>query len=810
MSVIGAGGQNCELASIALLGGWAGVLVWSRSVYDTAETSDADQLRLHATWFAHIGLVVLTTLVLVASVRRSEANARRLFSIACAAHEREADAKRSLAAERAAMRSKLSAVSQSHDALYFLLFRAPRHLESTSPLPMGDPRVEMLAPPAGRIVPMGADGHPRRVFGAVLRKSGPDWHAAERAAVRIREPHYTLQEFYVDCRKAFPEIDLYTVTSEQPRGAAAAGGGGMSSGVSAEDEYMRTLGALFAVYWLARIGIDGECGFSFGVDSQWRPIAPEVYEAKSSLSADETRRLHFYEHADWESMQRLLFKSGAMMLERDGEVVVNEERMIAILALTAIHDVMKVEALLPTVTAKHAPYAGFGAGETIHDHDVALSYLIDHFPYCLPSYAGLSPEQRSALTFCASKISFNHGWMVQAEAPPGALFSRFKATMATAGAAPRDVAFYFLHWLTDLAGAVPSPLAGSEKFTLQFPLPVLHAFVRSFGVVEQLAKHSETHVYETYLEGAWEEISEHCQDSEGRPLGPVPTGHTSIGLMRLVVQAQLPTLQLAVAHAFTQQTTPSDQRVLSDELCRTGLPQRFQRAHASPEGGPAILVYYAPAFLRRQPPASARDALVLLAEVYRRARQLWPLGPLPASIDAASVTVRIDQMKELALEEIHRVVDEGTHAWVLVRGNQREATVECHPRARLAELQHMGALVLSFGGGGGAADASSPPRRRSMNARSHFTFSGHSAWVSTSDLDAWGAGTPRSSTYEGKRGQALSPEAMRRQEQLQAHRLKRQRASIDAGTPTRSISRGWKWPWSASAARAEPETPLDA
>ena len=237
---------------------------------------------------------------------------------------------------------------------------------------------------------------------------------------------------------------------------------------------------------------------------------------------------------------------------------------------------------------------------------------------------------------------------------------------------------------------------------------------------------------------------------------------------------------------------------------------RFQRAHASPEGGPAILVYYAPAFLRRQPPASARDALVLLAEVYRRARQLWPLGPLPASIDAASVTVRIDQMKELALEEVHRVVDEGTHAWVLVRGNQREATVECHPRARLAELQHMGALVLSFGGGGGAADASSPPRRRSMNARSHFTFSGHSAWVSTSDLDAWGAGTPRSSTYEGKRGQALSPEAMRRQEQLQAHRLKRQRASIDAGTPTRSISRGWKWPWSASAARADPETPLDA
>lgn len=38
-----------------------------------------------------------------------------------------------------------------------------------------------------------------------------------------------------------------------------------------------------------------------------------------------------------------------------------------------------------------------------------------------------------------------------------------------------------MHWLTDLAGAVPTPLEGSEKFVLQFPRPVLGSFIKSFG-----------------------------------------------------------------------------------------------------------------------------------------------------------------------------------------------------------------------------------------------------------------------------------------------------------------------------------------
>ena len=43
----------------------------------------------------------------------------------------------------------------------------------------------------------------------------------------------------------------------------------VSSGVTGTEEYRRTVGALFAVYWLARIGVDGERGFSMGVDDEY-------------------------------------------------------------------------------------------------------------------------------------------------------------------------------------------------------------------------------------------------------------------------------------------------------------------------------------------------------------------------------------------------------------------------------------------------------------------------------------------------------------------------------------------------------------
>ena len=49
--------------------------------------------------------------------------------------------------------------------------------------------------------------------------------------------------------------------------------------------------------------------------------------------------------------------------------------------------------------------------------------------------------------------------------------------------APSDVAFYFVHWLTDLAGAEPSPLGGAEKFVLKFPHAVRGRTLAQFSIL---------------------------------------------------------------------------------------------------------------------------------------------------------------------------------------------------------------------------------------------------------------------------------------------------------------------------------------
>ena len=243
--------------------------------------------------------------------------------------------------------------------------------------------------------------------------------------------------------------------------------------------------------------------------------------------------------------------------------------------------------------------------------------MLEHHGACLPSFAALPAAQQRSVRFTQSKMGFNHGWLVQAEAPPGALFGKFKAAIATDGVAASDVAFYFVHWLTDLAGAVPSPLEGSEKFVLKFPQPVLGSFISSFSVVNELAHKTETQVFETYLEQIWGQVAETAD------LGPAPQGDDAIALMRLVVQAQMSDKQAALVAAFSQ-LMPEDRRVLCDEMARTGcVGQSYRLSQPRKAGGPAILVYYSPAFVRSLSPHTAADALRLLAEIYRRARVLW-------------------------------------------------------------------------------------------------------------------------------------------------------------------------------------------
>ena len=136
-----------------------------------------------------------------------------------------------------------------------------------------------------------------------------------------------------------------------------------------------------------------------------------------------------------------------------GKIVLRHDRVVAMLVLTVVHDVMKNTALLPRVRPQHAPYHGHGAGECINDHDVALAYVMECFPHLLPSYNCLEPGQRAPVLFSQEKMGFNNGWLVQGEAPPSVLFSKFKQVISRGRIPNADISFYLVHWLTDLAGA---------------------------------------------------------------------------------------------------------------------------------------------------------------------------------------------------------------------------------------------------------------------------------------------------------------------------------------------------------------------
>merc|ERR1739838_138697 len=104
---------------------------------------------------------------------------------------------------------------------------------------------------------------------------------------------------------------------------------------------------------------------------------------------------------------------------------------------------------------------------------------MENFPQLLPSFQHLRAGQRAPVLFTQGKMGFNNGWLVQGEAPPGALFSKFKSIIVKGRASEADISFYFVHWLTDLAGAEPyhsRPWPGAEKFVAKFPMKVLMAF----------------------------------------------------------------------------------------------------------------------------------------------------------------------------------------------------------------------------------------------------------------------------------------------------------------------------------------------
>lgn len=515
------------------------------------------------------------------------------------------------------------------------------------------------------------------------------WEHALTAVLRLRDPLYTLGFFQQDIMRAFPELELYDADG-------GIGCSSLSSGRTGHHELQRTMGAFYAVYCMARLDLDGREVFTYGVDEQW--VARTQPHGKNA-----EKMASFMKSMDWEEMVNLMLRANLLIakggsgapcwLSRRGDensqwnstaesmsvsspssshgtgtrrwlrlirmngdrqekasekpkFTVNVERMTAMLVLTAVHDIMKNKDLLPTVKKMHAPYNGVDEDVEITDHDLALAYIMEHFPNLLPSYSCLEPGQRAPVLFTQGKMCFNNGWLVQGEAPPGALFSTFKRVIQQGGASESDISFYFVHWLTDLAGAetfddVPWP--GSEKFVSKFPLRVLNAFLESFGFVDRLAVETEVEVMEEYLQNRWSSLGP-PESGEGLSDGQ------NICAMRLALMAQ--GFETEVVDAFLS-IRSSDQDVIADEMARTGCRQQFQGAPSrlrTQPSGPAMLVYYAPALLQKAGPSQVELALSVLASIYRAGRDLFPLEC--GSGAEKTVTVRIDKLKVLTPTEI--------------------------------------------------------------------------------------------------------------------------------------------------------------
>jgi len=576
-----------------------------------------------------------------------------------------------------------------------------------------------------------------------------------RMAKRIRHPQYMLLEFFEDCVASFPELSLFFQEGQDSMAATP-------SGRTAEAEYQRTIGALFAVYWLLRLEEDGRVSFCYGVDEQWLPDLPQMLyncparrrrmsctsapdrdlpslsfcRAKSDgagmdfartprrnsigalpdLSVDragsfpgnrggkpaaaqqaptppntsffkmsnDEKRASFLSCMDWTMFEDLVQAAGCSC-----STPCSTDRIVALLCLTAIHDIMKIPALLPVVQPEHAPYHGYAAGDRIWDHDVALSYVIEHFPELMPSFSWLSPSQQRAILFTQSKMHFNHGWFVQAEAPPGAMLSGFKAALRS-GADAQDIGLYFLHWITDLAGAEATPLGGAEKFVLKFPHAVLASFLWSIPFLGKLQVSSETEVVEAYLQARWRALA---------PELAVPVGEAAVACMRLAVMAQG---DLKVINAFD--SLPAEDRCcLASELSRTGcLDQRYAACGGQPAepGGPALLVYYGPALLQKHAQGTEEDmgvALHVLAGVLRAARQLWPLEE---ASEGSTATIQIGALKADSLQNLATAPGgRPRELWVLVRHNKLEGSVELARASRLNGLHEDGSLfkAIDFG-----------------------------------------------------------------------------------------------------------------
>uniref|UniRef100_A0A7S1B0T1 Uncharacterized protein n=1 Tax=Noctiluca scintillans TaxID=2966 RepID=A0A7S1B0T1_NOCSC len=484
-------------------------------------------------------------------------------------------------------------------------------------------------------------GVPNQLLADAMRGHVACLKSVHSCVGRLRDVGYSLLDYAHDINQAFPELSLFTTFSK------------VSSGLTGNEEYERTMGAFFALYCLLRIDLDGKEVLSFGVS--------DAGNANQEPKDNHEKKSGFHTHMNWEAVHELTLRADLLRIDRLGQLSLCHDRVVAMLVLTAIHDVMKNTALTPSVLPQHAPYQGYLAEEPINDHDMSLAYILEFFPTLLPSYQCLEPGQRAPILFTQGKMGFNNGWLVQGEAPPGLLFGKFKQVIARGRTSPTDINFYFVHWFTDLAGADVfrgKPWPGAEKITTKFPVKVLAAFLDSFGFVDGLATKSEVQVLEEYLADRWQALGQ----------APLHTDH-AVALQRLTLMAQ--GFEQDAIHAFHALST-EDQLCLTEELARSGHRTQFQYAPVGVRSretrGPALMLYYAPALLQKAAASHCLGGLMIIVAVFRAARELFPCH---CDGSEKTVTIRIDALKVLRPLE---ALEAGP--WQVCRTGDLEACVQ--------------------------------------------------------------------------------------------------------------------------------------
>jgi len=503
-------------------------------------------------------------------------------------------------------------------------------------------------------------------------------------AKHIREKDYSLQNFFEDCLHGFPELWLYSTSDGSPSKDSKANKTRRRSQAevlsSGDQEQLRTYGALFAVYWGCRLDMDGKRGLAFGMQDDNPHKIKDLKITKEELAGigwgkmtPDQRRANLYHNFDWDLLTDLFMQSGLTYRTNDGKIMADtrpDGRLVAMLCLTAFHDIMKNPILCPIVLKE--PYEGHIIGEVIKDHDLALAYVLDRYPDVLPSYRDLSAEQQKAVRFTQSEMGFNAGWLVQAEGPPSTVLGKLKKAIARGFASSdADVAFYFAHWVTDLAGAEPTPFLGTEKFAVKFPPPVLQGLLGCFSIVKSLADGTETEIYERYLVTRWKAAED--------LLGPVPQGPERTARLRLHCMGQAGAKTLLDAFG---QLPEDDRALLSRELAETGMPgQEFSEwdSAGGPQLGTPFLTYYGPAWCQRVGQTDPLLCLRTLAMVFRLCRMAYPESINENSTELAfgSRTVQLAALKTVDLDDLKVVLEEvDLHCLEVVQDNRLECTLK--------------------------------------------------------------------------------------------------------------------------------------